>query len=46
MDGRVLKEIFKEGSELAKRQIKYSQGTHEEQRVKRRIQELKTLGKV
>jgi len=36
MDGRVLKEIFKEDSELVKREVKY-----EEERLKNKIRKLK-----
>ncbi len=45
MDGRVLKEIFREDSEIAMRPIKY-QEVGEETRVRRRIDELKRSGKI
>ena len=45
IDGRVLKEIFKEGSEVAQREIRYQQADMEQMRVKERITRLKELGK-
>ena len=45
MDGRVLTEIFKENSEAAKRLIKY-QSVDEAVRIKTKIKELKSLGKI
>lgn len=43
MDGKVLKEIFE--GELSKREIKY-QELNEEKRIRKRIKELKVLGKI
>ena len=40
MDGKVLKEIFKEGSELATREIVYQEIEHEKRKIKERIKEL------
>ena len=45
MDGKVLKEILKEDSELAKRPIKY-QEIDEKDRIKKKIIEMKVLGKL
>jgi predicted AlkP superfamily phosphohydrolase/phosphomutase len=45
IDGRVLKEIFEEDSEPAKREIIY-QEVGEKERVKERIKELKEKGKI
>lgn len=45
MDGRVLKEIFKEASKLAKREIVY-QKIDEKRRVEEKINGLKALGKI
>lgn len=45
IDGRVLKEIFKEDSALARRQIEY-QELDERARVKDRIRGLKALGRI
>lgn len=45
MDGRVLKEIFKEDSEIAKRLIEY-QEVDEEGKIRAKIRELKALGKI
>ena len=45
MDGKVLKEIFKEGSELAMREIVYQEIEHEKEKIKERIKELKTSSK-
>lgn len=47
MDGRVLKEIFDEGSECAKRQIKYQGSIIEEKlRIKSKIEHMKKTGKI
>jgi|Deesub1362A_J573_1020465.scaffolds.fasta_scaffold02690_3 predicted AlkP superfamily phosphohydrolase/phosphomutase len=43
MDGKVLKEIFKVNSEVAKKEIKYEE---EKIFIKRRIRELKKIGKI
>jgi len=43
MDGRVLKEIFKENSELAKRRIIYQETVDERDRIRKSIKELKAL---
>ena len=40
MDGRVFKEIFKEGSELAKREPKYQDVDTERRRVEDRVKRL------
>ena len=45
MDGRVLKEIFEEESELAKRSIKYRE-VNQKERIKERIKKLKAIGKI
>jgi len=45
MDGRVLKEIFREGSEPAKRQLLYEEGS-ERERMKDKIKELKQLRRI
>ena len=45
MDGRVLKEIFKEDSELAKREIVY-QEIDEKEKVRKRINKLKNLKRI
>lgn len=45
MDGRVLKEILKEDSELAKRKIKY-QEVEEKEIMKEKIRELRYLGRI
>jgi predicted AlkP superfamily phosphohydrolase/phosphomutase len=45
MDGKVLKEIFKEDSELAKREIKY-QEADEKEMVKEKIKDLKKSKKI
>ena len=45
MDGRVLTEIFKEDSELAKREVKYTEES-EEQKVKEKMQKMKKIGKI
>ena len=41
MDGRVLTEIFEEGTEPAKRPVTYQEDDREKQRVKERIGRLK-----
>jgi predicted AlkP superfamily phosphohydrolase/phosphomutase len=46
MDGKVLKEIFKEDSESGKREIKYQKAKGEGKRVRMKIKGLKTLGKL
>jgi len=46
MDGRVLKEIFKEGSEPARRGIKYQSVDGERERVGDKVHRLKKLGKL
>jgi len=46
MDGRVLKEIFKEGSEPARREVKYQQVDVERERVKDTIKRLKKSRKL
>ena len=45
MDGRVLKEIFKEDSELAKREIKY-QEIDEREMIKEKIKKLRYIEKI
>ena len=45
MDGRVLKEIFDEGSEPARRPVLYQEGV-ETERIKAKIQKLKRSGEV
>jgi predicted AlkP superfamily phosphohydrolase/phosphomutase len=45
MDGRVLKEIFKESSEFAKREIKY-QEIDEKMELKEKIRRLKARGRI
>ena len=45
MDGRVLKEIFREDSELAKREIIYTKES-EEDKIKENIRKLKDMGKI
>lgn len=44
MDGRVLKEIFREGSEPARREVQYQKVDLENERVKGSIRKLKELG--
>ena len=46
MDGRVLKELFKEESDPAQRDIKYQQLDVERERVESKITNLKRLGKL
>ena len=46
MDGTVLKAIFEEHSELAKREVKYQKVDEEAERIKGTIAELKRTGKV
>ena len=45
MDGKVLKEIFKEDSELAKRPIIYKE-IDEKKKIKERVEKLKNVGKL
>lgn len=45
MDGRVLKEIFKENSEIARREVEY-QEIGEQRKVRAKIKQLKKLNKV
>ncbi len=45
MDGKVLKDIFKEDSYLAKKEIKYEK-IYRKENIKNRIRELKLLGKL
>lgn len=45
MDGRVLKEIFREGSEPARRELKYHKVDVERERVKERVRKLRESGK-
>ncbi len=45
MDGRVLREIFKDDSEIAKRPVEY-QGTDDRQKVRERIKGLKARHKI
>jgi predicted AlkP superfamily phosphohydrolase/phosphomutase len=44
MDGRVVKEIFREGSGLAQRGVEYQQIDTEGERIKEKIRKLKGLG--
>ena len=46
MDGRVLKEIFKEDSEPAKREVEYQGDVDEKELVKEKIKKLKVAGKL
>jgi predicted AlkP superfamily phosphohydrolase/phosphomutase len=46
MDGRVLKEIFREGSEPAQRDVVYQKVDREEKNIKDRIRKLKESGKL
>jgi predicted AlkP superfamily phosphohydrolase/phosphomutase len=46
MDGRVLKEIFREDSEPAQRDVKYQQLDVERERVESKITNLKRLGRI
>jgi predicted AlkP superfamily phosphohydrolase/phosphomutase len=46
MDGRVLKEIFKEGSEAAQREVRHKQVAVEQRRVKSKISDLKRSSKI
>lgn len=44
MDGRVLKEIFKEESELSEKRIKYQEIKEEEKiKIKKKIKEIKGI---
>lgn len=46
MDGRVLKEIFREGSEPAQREVRYQTVDMEKEKVKDRIRKLKKSGRL
>lgn len=48
MDGRVLKEIFKEGSELARREITYQEAEAEDERerIRKKIRKVRSFGKI
>jgi predicted AlkP superfamily phosphohydrolase/phosphomutase len=46
MDGRIITEIFKKGSEPAEREIKYQAADTEKERIKDRIKRLKESGKL
>ena len=46
MDGKVLKKIFKEDSEPAKREIEYQEEADEKEIVKEKIKKLKEVGKI
>lgn len=46
MDGKVLKEIFKEGSELGKREIRYQRVDQEKKMIVNKIKNLKDMGKM
>ncbi len=46
MDGRVLKEIFRDGSEPAQREVKYEPVDVERKKVREKIKELRALGKI
>ena len=46
MDGRVLKEIFAEDSDIADREIRYQESALEEERIKSKIKYLKKIGKI
>ena len=47
MDGNVLKQIFEEKSEFAKRPIRYQkEGEKEKEKLKEKISNLKSLGKI
>jgi arylsulfatase A-like enzyme len=46
MDGRVLKELYKEESEPAQRKVKYQQVDTERERLERKIARLKKFGKI
>ena len=45
MDGKVLKEIFREDSEFTKREVVYHE-VDEREEVKERIKRMKSLGKI
>ena len=45
MDGRVLKEIFEEGSELSMREEKYYE-ENEKNKIGKKVKYLKGLGKI
>ena len=46
VDGRVLKELFEEDSELVKREIKYQEEEGEKEKIMERIRELKKIDKI
>ena len=46
MDGRVLKEIFKEDSELAKRPVIYREVVSEKEEIKEKIKKMKAMSKI
>jgi len=46
MDGKVLKEIFKENSILAKKDINYQETDYERKRIKKRIEKLRKRQKI
>jgi len=46
IDGRVLKEIFKEDSEPAKREIKYQRMSKEKEKIREKIEKLKNTYKI
>jgi predicted AlkP superfamily phosphohydrolase/phosphomutase len=46
IDGRVLKDIFKEDSKFAKKEIQYMDNNEEKNKIKERIRKLKKIGKI
>ena len=46
MDGRVLREIFRDGSEPAQREVKYQPVDMERAKVRKKIKELRALGNI
>lgn len=46
MDGKVLKEIFKEDSQLATREIEYQEVGDEKEKISKKIRGLRSLGKI
>lgn len=46
MDGRVLVEIFREGSEPAQREVKYQRVDLEREKIRDRITNLKRIGSI
>jgi hypothetical protein len=46
MDGRVLKEVFKEESEPAQRTVEYEEASPERKRVRDRVARLKISGEI